>query len=177
MIAPKENKQQQSVAGVVFKDNYSQVLLIKRKDVPVWVLPGGGSEKGESLAQSTQRELQEETGYIVKIKRKVGEFHPKNRLTKLTHIYECDIIGGHPKESDESSEIAFFSIHDLPKLMPPPYQEWIQAALLHEKKPLIKKTETVTYKTLFEKTLRHPNLVFRYFYLKWKIKIIKKQIH
>ena len=67
-----KKKKQPSVAGIVFKDNYTQVLLIKRRDVPVWVLPGGGSEEGESLAQATQRELQEETGYIVKIIRKVG---------------------------------------------------------------------------------------------------------
>lgn len=174
MIAPREIKQQQSVAGIVFKDNYTQILLIKRRDVPVWVLPGGGSEEGESLAQSTQRELQEETGFIVKIKRKVGEFHPKNRLTKLTHLYECDIIGGQPKENDETSEIAFFPINQLPKLMPPPYQEWIQAALLLEKKPIIKKTESVTYRALAEKTLRHPCLVVKYFYLKWKMKFINK---
>ncbi len=174
MIALKEKKKQPSVAGIVFKDNYTQVLLIKRRDVPVWVLPGGGSEEGESLAQATQRELQEETGYIVKIIRKVGEFHPKNRLTKLTHIYECEITGGFPKENDESSEIAFFSIYHLPHLMPPPYQEWIEAALKLEKKPLILKTESVTYKALAQKTLRYPRLVLKYFYLKWKMKFINK---
>jgi 8-oxo-dGTP diphosphatase len=173
MIKPKEKKPKQSVAGIIFKDDYAQVLLIKRKDVPVWVLPGGGSENGESLAQSTLREVQEETGYIVKIKRKVGEFHPKNRLTKLTHLYECEIIGGHPKENDEASDIAFFSINQLPKLMPPPYMEWIQAGLLLEKKPLIKKTQSVTYKALAQKTILHPGLVLKYFYLKWKMKFLR----
>lgn len=173
-MSQTKKKKQQSVAGMIFKDNYSQILLIKRRDVPVWVLPGGGAEEGESLAQATLRELQEETGYVAKIKRKVGEFHPKNRLTKLTHLYECEIISGVAKENDESSEIAFFSVHSLPKLMPPPYQEWIQEALRCEKKPIIKQTQSVTYKALAQKTLRYPNLVMKYFYLKWKIKFLNR---
>ena len=58
--------------------------------------------------------------------------------------------------------------------MPPPYQEWIEAALKLEKKPLILKTESVTYKALAQKTLRYPRLVLKYFYLKWKMKFINK---
>jgi 8-oxo-dGTP diphosphatase len=36
-----------SVACILFNKNRSEVLLIKRKDIPVWVLPGGGIDPGE----------------------------------------------------------------------------------------------------------------------------------
>lgn len=170
----KHSRENQSVAAIVFQDNNQKVLLIKRKDVPVWVLPGGGIEEGESLAQAAARELQEETGYVVKIIRKVGEFHPKNKLTKLTHLYECAIISGEATENEEVSQINFFPVSKLPKLIPPPYPEWISYALLNEKKPLIKKTESVTYKALIGKLFRYPHLVAKHFYLRWKIRLLNR---
>jgi len=158
----------QSVAGIIFTQDSSKVLLIKRMDVPVWVLPGGGVEPGESLSQAVIRELLEETGFHVEIKRKVGEFHPKNKLTQLTHLYECTIIGGSAMTGDETADIQYFPVSNLPRLMPPPYQEWIADSLLHADKPLIKTTHSVTYLTLIQKTLKHPLLVLKYFFNKWK---------
>jgi 8-oxo-dGTP pyrophosphatase MutT (NUDIX family) len=39
-------KKHESVACILF--NNSKILLIKRRDIPVWVLPGGGIDQGES---------------------------------------------------------------------------------------------------------------------------------
>jgi 8-oxo-dGTP pyrophosphatase MutT (NUDIX family) len=167
----KYRNKEHSVAGVVFNSDQSEVLLVKRRDVPVWVLPGGAIDEEESFAQATTREIQEETGYFVNIKRKVGEFHPKNKLTKITHLYECTIVKGSARESDETSEIKFFPINALPKLMPPPYHEWICYALQNHKKPIIKKTESVTYLVLAEKALRHPKLVIKYFINRLKLRL------
>ena len=164
----RTNKKHLSVAGIIFRNDYKEVLLVKRKDIPVWVLPGGGIEPNESPAQATSREVQEETGYVVKIKKKVGEFHPKNKLTKLTYLYECTILGGFPTETSETTGIGFFSIDDLPILMPPPYYEWIKEAAKQPRKPIIKQTESVTYTVLLQKTVKHPLMVCRYFLNRWK---------
>lgn len=165
MSTPKKH---QSVAGIIFKDGFSQVLLIKRRDVPVWVLPGGGIEEGESLADATMRELFEETGFQVRIKRKVAEFHPINKLTKLTHLYECEILSGSAMTGNETSDIQFFPVDALPKLMPPPYQEWIANAALNLKDPLITHTKSVTYFVLVIKIFKHPLLVIKHFFNRWK---------
>ena len=42
---------QHSAHLAVFNDT-KQVLLVKRKDVPVWVIPGGTGEKGEVPLQN-----------------------------------------------------------------------------------------------------------------------------
>ena len=166
------HKKNQSVAGVIFKDQFSEVLLIKRMDVPVWVLPGGGIEEGESLVDALTREMLEETGFHVSVKRKVGEFHPKNKLTQLTHVYECTILHGSAMTGDETADIQFFSLNSLPKLMPPPYHEWISDARLNLPNPLVKHTESVTYWTLIQKLLKHPILVLKYFFKKWKMALL-----
>lgn len=165
-------KKNQSVAGIIFKDNLSQVLLIKRRDVPVWVLPGGGIEEGESLTDALIREMLEETGFHVKIKRKVAEFHPINKLTLLTHLYECEILSGSAMTGNETSDIQFFPLNALPKLMPPPYQEWIADAQLNLKEPLIKHTKSATYFVLLIKLLKHPLLVIKHFLNRLKHKIL-----
>lgn len=167
-MATHPSKKSQSVAGIVFKDGHSQVLLIKRRDVPVWVLPGGGIEEGESLQTAIIREMFEETGFHVKIKRKVGEFHPINKLTQLTHLYECEILKGEPTIGDETLDIQFFPTNMLPTLMPPPYQEWIQLSSLKLSYPLIQETKSVTYWVLLCKILKHPALVIKHFLTRWK---------
>lgn len=165
------NRKNHSVAGILFKDNYQQVLLIKRRDLPVWTLPGGGIEPGESTSEAALREFQEETGYQVKIKRKVAEFLPKNKLTKITHLYECEILSGSPSTGDETADIAFFPCNALPQMLPPPYAEWIQEALMQRDKPIIKHTESASYPVLIQKILKHPILVAKHFLKKWKFEI------
>jgi ADP-ribose pyrophosphatase YjhB (NUDIX family) len=46
-----------------------RVLLTQREDFPVWCLPGGGVDPGESLAQAAVREVREETGLEVELER------------------------------------------------------------------------------------------------------------
>lgn len=154
--------QNQSVIGTLFSKDKKQVLLIKRRDVPVWVLPGGGIEKNETIEEAITREVLEETGFHVKISRKVGEYIPINKLAKYTHLFDCEILKGSPTIGLETREIRFFSIDKLPKLMPPPYVEWIFDALQNKKELLIKKLTSVKYSTLFFHTFKHPLLVLRF---------------
>ncbi len=149
-----------SVAGAVFSKDRTSILLIKRRDVPVWVLPGGGIDPEETPENAIAREILEETGFTVKADRLVGDYIPINRLSKRTHLFECTIQGGQAKISDETRGIQFFPLQKLPPL-PPPYLEWIHDAL--EIRPHVqKKLVTVTYSALAKNLILHPILVIRF---------------
>lgn len=112
-IKPKE-----AVCTIVFDETRESILLVKRRDIPVWVLAGGGIDNNESPEDAACREMLEEAGYQVKIVRKVAEYLPVNRMTQRTHFFECAIIGGEPKCSAETQDVAFFPLNALPKLIP-----------------------------------------------------------
>lgn len=151
----------ESVNVIIFTPERDQVLLVKRRDIPVWVLPGGGIDQGESPETAALREGEEETGYQVAILRKVAEYLPVNKMTKLTHVYECQIVGGHSHSNAEVSDVAFFPVHHLPKLLSPPYAMWIQEA--YEGRPFFKKKiQGISYWVLIKLLIQHPVLVGRY---------------
>ncbi|NBO24836.1 MAG: NUDIX hydrolase, partial [Chlamydiae bacterium] len=54
----------QAVAIFLLSPCKEKVLLIKRRDVPVFALPGGGVESNESAEEAAIREMGEETGLI-----------------------------------------------------------------------------------------------------------------
>jgi 8-oxo-dGTP diphosphatase len=62
-----------SVHGVIL-DDQGAILLHKREDHPLWALPGGKLEPGESLIFCLKREIREETGLEVSAKRLVSVF-------------------------------------------------------------------------------------------------------
>jgi 8-oxo-dGTP pyrophosphatase MutT (NUDIX family) len=123
--------------GIIFSENMKKALLIKRRDIPIWVLPGGGIEIGETPEQAVVREVFEETGYIVSIKKKTAVYnYPKKR--KNRHTYECVIEGGHKTLSNESKAIEEFEINNLPEMIHPHTIIYIKDALKQEKQVIEK---------------------------------------
>lgn len=119
----------QAVYGIIFDDKRSGVLMVKRRDIPVWVLPGGGLDRHETPEQGAIREVLEETGYQVAVIRKVAEYLPVNKMTQFTHLFECRIITGSAQTGAETREIAYYPLDSLKKL-PPPFEGWI-LSLIH----------------------------------------------
>ncbi len=156
----------QAVYGILFNGDKKQIILVKRRDLPVWVFPGGGLDERESPEAGVIREVEEETGLQVQIVRQIAEYAPMNKLTQKTYYFECRAIGGKPKPSSESKEVAFFPLDELPKRLAPPFALWIADALLEKKEVIKKPVEGVTYWILIKLLLLHPILVIRYFLTK-----------
>jgi len=151
----------ESVAAVLFSPDRKEVLLVQRRDVPVWVLPGGGIDPGESAEKAVIREVLEETGFAVKADRLVGRYVPINRLAKPTAVFECRVQEGMMSLTTETRGIGFFPLDALPALVPPPFREWIEDAR-GVREPVVKRLNGVTYWTLIQNLLFHPLLVIRF---------------
>lgn len=151
----------EAVAGIVFDATHTSILLIQRRDIAVWVLPGGGIDPGETPEEAVCREIAEESGLQVEIVRKVAQYEPRNKLAQRTHFYECRILGGKLSTGAESRGVRFFSPDKLP-LLPPPYPYWIRDALQNSPEVLHKEVEGVSYLILLKLLILHPILVGRF---------------
>lgn len=163
----------QAVAGIVFDSSHSNILLIQRRDIPVWVLPGGGIDEGESPEKAVCREIAEESGLEVEIVRKIAQYEPRNKLAQRTHFFECRITGGQLATSAESRGVRFFPAGKLP-LLPPPYPFWIRDALQNSPAVLYKEVEGVSYAILLKLLILHPILVGRFLLTRLGIHINSK---
>jgi len=103
-------------------DEHGRVLLTKRQDNGQWCLPSGGVEPGESVAEGCEREVFEETGLKVRVKRFVGVYSHPDQLTVYSetdkfHIvalhFEAEIIGGELGISDETSDYGYFTMEEI----------------------------------------------------------------
>jgi ADP-ribose pyrophosphatase YjhB (NUDIX family) len=105
--------------GVVFKDD--KILMVREAADGGWTLPGGWCDCGMTAAQNVAREVWEESGYEVKPVRLLAVFdrdrqghtppYPFN-IYKL--FFLCQLTGGQPTISHETSEVAWFAEEDLP---------------------------------------------------------------
>ena len=123
--APKANSIVPSVNVVVTNDE-GKILLIRRTDNDNWALPGGAMDFGESLTQAAVRETKEETGIDCEITGLVGTYtDPKHIIfytsdgearQEFSLVYTAHAIGGEPTPSDESREVHWIDVADVPDL-------------------------------------------------------------
>lgn len=146
---------------IVWDEAFERILLVKRRDVPLFVLPGGGIEEGESPAEAAVREVYEETGLSILVKKKYAEYYPINRLATRTHLFMGLIVSGTLRDSAETTAVAFYPIRSLPKSLFFLHRLWIEEALL-DRGFLIKPIREVTYWSVACFFLRHPWIFLRY---------------
>lgn len=99
-----------------------RILLVRERADGRWAMPGGWADVGEYPSDMIAREIREESGYVAKPVRLIGVYDANRagRPMEFFHAYKviflCDLTGGSPAASDETSDVGFFSFDDLPPL-------------------------------------------------------------
>ncbi|QEU95157.1 NUDIX hydrolase [Streptomyces kanamyceticus] len=144
--APKANSIVPSVVAVAVNEA-GEVLLIHKTDNDLWALPGGGVEVGESVADAAVRETKEETGFDVEVTGLVGLYtNPGHVMAyddgevrqQFSICFTARIVGGEPRTSSESKEVAFIAPERLSELsIHPSMRMRIEHGLANRSQPYI----------------------------------------
>ena len=104
------------VAALIFNEQ-GQVLLFKHTYRKFeWGIPAGGLEYGEQPDKAILREFFEETGMQIEIERLLlAESSREDR--NISIVYLCRIVSGSFQESNEISEMKYFDVNDLPRML------------------------------------------------------------
>ncbi len=108
-----------------------KILLTQREDFETWILPSGGVEDGESIAQAAIRETKEETGLDVELTRLVGVY---SRLSNMSPgymvLFAAKPIGGEIKcQEGETIAVKWFAFDEIPNPLSAGHKRRIEDAI------------------------------------------------
>jgi ADP-ribose pyrophosphatase YjhB (NUDIX family) len=109
------------VRGAAF-DSEGRILMVREAvDHDRWTLPGGWADVNQTPAQCVAREVLEESGYMVRVVKlaacwdRTAQGHQPAGLFSITKLFFlCEITGGAPATSLETSEVGFFAEDAVP---------------------------------------------------------------
>src|SRR6202012_171759 len=108
------------IRAAIFKDE--KILLVKERSDRLWTLPGGWADVGESPSLAAGRQLKEESGLDVAVKKLAAVYdrdkhnHPQIQHHVYKIFFLCELRGGAAAESVETSGVDFFAEGNLPPL-------------------------------------------------------------
>ena len=115
----------QDGAAAIIVNKKKEILLQSRADRNKWGLPGGCQELGESFEDTIIREVKEETNLdvlkkdlklidVISGKSRKNEYPNGDMVINNTVLYYIDTYNGNLKWDEESKEMKFFSLDNLP---------------------------------------------------------------
>ena len=139
----------------------NKILLTQREDFETWILPSGGVEDGESLAQAAVRETKEETGLDVELTRLVGVY---SRLSNMSSgymvLFAARPIGGKIKcQEGETIAVEWFAFDQIPSPLSVGHKRRIEDAIAGRSGVVV--LQEISVPTLPEKVTRKELLELR----------------
>ena len=124
-MAALRNARATSAGGVVHRtvDGQTQIALVHRRHPPLWALPKGTPNAGETMEETALRETREETGLQVALEAPIRAIsyvfvRGRTRFHKTVHFYLMRPIGGALADHDhEFDEVAWLQVEEALELM------------------------------------------------------------
>lgn len=103
------------VTGIIFNDK-KEILLFKHTyRSHAWSLPGGYLTSGEHPKEALEREIKEESGFVVSVDNQLKTRTDRDSA-RLDMCYIGVLIGGEFTPTHEVSKYGFFTVDKLPLL-------------------------------------------------------------
>lgn len=109
------------VRAAVF-DAQDRLLMVRETaDDGRWTLPGGWADVNTTPAENAVKEVREESGYTVDVKKlaavwdRTKQRHPDRVFSCYKMFFLCDLKGGTASTGLETSEVCWFAENDIPE--------------------------------------------------------------
>ncbi len=124
-MAGLRNARAVSAGGVVHRerDGRIEVVVAHRRQPPLWALPKGTPDSGETLTETAERETREETGLGVAVEAPISAIsyffvRGQTRFHKTVHFYLMRPIGGSTDDHDhEFDEVRWVQLEEAMQLL------------------------------------------------------------
>jgi ADP-ribose pyrophosphatase YjhB (NUDIX family) len=106
--------------AAIFREG--RILLVEEREESAWSLPGGWADVGESPSDAVVREVREESGYEARAVKLLALYdrnrhgHPPFPFHAYKLFFQCELTGGEPALSNETSAVDWFAEDNLPPL-------------------------------------------------------------
>lgn len=109
--------------GAIIYNKEGKILLQKRSDSGQWGNPGGAMELGETVLETLKREIKEETSleienpefFAIYSGENEHAIYPNGDEVYYTNvIYKVEDYTGDLQKDEESEELRFFSLDEVP---------------------------------------------------------------
>ena len=118
LVRERQTDRMQLGVNVVLRDQAGRVLLARRDRPPIWNLPGGGVEPGETPWAAAVRETLEEVGLVVSVRSLAG-IYDRCPDGDPVLVFRADITGGTLTTTVESVQVDWFAPDALPEPINP----------------------------------------------------------
>jgi ADP-ribose pyrophosphatase YjhB (NUDIX family) len=108
------------VRGAIFRGE--SVLLVRERVDGKWTMPGGWADVNDSPSYAVEKEIEQESGFNARAVKLAAVYdrNKHNHPAFLFHVWKmffvCEITGGAPRLSYETTGVDFFPLQDLPEL-------------------------------------------------------------
>jgi len=132
-------------AATTIIERDGKILLQRRSDNGKWGLIGGLLEMNETYQEAALREAREETGLEVRLESFLGIYHNHNMVWGngdaahvITAFFTASIISGEPRVDEESLELRFFGLEEIPPLFAEDHRTALEAYFAGVRYPLLR---------------------------------------
>ncbi len=129
-----------AVRGGAFRDG--KILLVREVSDSRWAMPGGWADVNQTASECVVREIWEESGFTARVVKLVAIWDrrrhrpPPLPMSVYNLYFLCELTGGVPQPSIETSEIGFFTEDELPDLSPGrTHADQIRRMFAHHREP------------------------------------------
>lgn len=128
-----------AVSAVIFNEQ-GDILMQRRADTKKWCIISGHVEFGETVEEAIVREVREEIEVESQVHRLIGVYsvpefttyyYPERAVQYVVTFFEVSLLQQVPDgfKNEESEEIAYFSLDDLPQDLDLINPNWLADAL------------------------------------------------